>query len=108
MQPSAYASARPSTPALDLLRRDIGRCPDGGFLLRAPRIGETPGQPEIGQVDVLVLVEEHVRGLDVAVDKPAGVRGVEGGGNLCADRDRASGSSTRSVCNSCLSSVPST
>ena len=76
--------------AFDLLGRGIGRRADA----RASSSGRPSGsarrlrQPEVGQVDVLVLVEQHVRRLDVAVDEPAGVGRVERGGDLAADRDR--------------------
>jgi len=35
--------------------------------------GECPGQPEVGQLDDAVVVEEQVLGLQVAVENPAGV-----------------------------------
>jgi hypothetical protein len=34
-------------------------------------------QPEVGQVGLTRLIEQHVRGLHVAVDEPLSVRGVE-------------------------------
>lgn len=75
--------------ALDLLRRDIGGRPKReSFLTRDATVGETPGQAEVGQVDVLLLIEEHVRGFNVSVHEPAGVRRVQRGPDLGADRDR--------------------
>ena len=44
-------------------------------------------QPEVAEVG-LVAVEQHVRGLDVAMNKPGSVRGVEGVGELRADVQR--------------------
>ena len=76
--------------ALDLLGRGIGgRAEREPASRRWSRVGEAPRQAEVGQIDVLVLVEEHVRRLDVPVHEPARVRGVERGRDLGADRDGA-------------------
>ena len=75
-------SARPSTGAgLDLLGRDVvgGADPGAGARQAAGR-AEPLGEPEVGQVDVLVVAlaaEQDVGRLDVAVHQPALVRGVE-------------------------------
>jgi hypothetical protein len=49
---------------------------------------ESPGETEVGEVDVAVVGDQHVARLDVAVDEAAGVRSVEGGGDLVDDRQR--------------------
>jgi hypothetical protein len=51
-----------------------------------PRLVEPPGQPEVGEIDVLVLVEQHVRGLDITVHEALGVGGVQRACHLAADR----------------------
>ena len=43
------------------------------------------GEPEVGDADDAVLVEEQVRGLDVAVQDPARVRVLERGRDVAAD-----------------------
>jgi hypothetical protein len=48
-----------------------------------------PGESEVGQVDVVALIEKDVRGLDVAMDETAGVGGIERIGDLSAHRDRS-------------------
>ena len=60
--------------------------------------GTSPAQrlhePEVGQVGVLLVAlagEQDVAGLDVAVDEAAAVGGVERGGDLADDPDRARG-----------------
>ena len=69
--------------AADLLGRDVVARPErADGVERRCRFAERPGQTEVGEVDVLVLIEEHVRGLDVAVDEPARVCRVERSGNL--------------------------
>ena len=61
------------------VRRGVGALAPRRELLR---------EPEIGQVDVSgrVVREENVAGLDVAVDEPAGVGGVERGRDRCEQR----------------------
>jgi hypothetical protein len=52
---------------------------------------ELLGQPEVGQVDVLARAEQDVGGLDVAVDEPGGVGGVQRGADLLDDPHGALG-----------------
>jgi hypothetical protein len=72
----------------DLLRRDVGRSADRQSAGAGDSFGcEAPAQAEIGQIDVLVLVEQRVRRLDVPMDETTSVGGVERGGDLAADRN---------------------
>ena len=72
--------------ALDLLRRDVRRRAERQAGIEARRLlGQPAREPEVGEVDVLALVEEHVRGLHVTVDQARLVGGVERGGDLRAD-----------------------
>ena len=69
-----------------LLRRGVARgADDRAGRLGPARLGERAGEPEVGDAHDAVLVEEEVRGLDVAVDEAAAVRVVERGGDLAAD-----------------------
>ena len=82
---------RPDRFALDLLGRDVVRGADELARLGEPRVrGRLFGQPEVGEVDVVALlgVEEDVAGLDVPVDEPARVGGVEGARDLAEDLER--------------------
>ncbi len=64
--------------------------PDGAAVARrAALLVESPGQPEVGEVDVLVLVEQHIGGLDVPVHEAFRVGRVECVRDLAADRQRA-------------------
>ena len=70
-------SGRPDSLALDVLGRDVV---DGSQeLAAAGEAGraEEPAQAEVRQVDVLVLVDENVGRLDIAVHEPAPMGGVE-------------------------------
>ena len=75
-------SASIHRPTLDLLRRDVVRGSDpGAGLCEAPRRSELLGEPEVGQVDLLVggrSADQDVGRLDVAVHQSALVRRVEG------------------------------
>ncbi len=77
--------------ALDLFGGDVvGRAGEVAALERA-RDRELAGEPEIGQVDVLAAPlgrDQHVGGLDVAVDEPVLVGDVEGLGDLGEQRER--------------------
>ena len=64
--------------------RLLGRCVPGGAEHRArrlgpARLGERARQAEVGDAHDAVLVEQQVRGLDVAVQDPARVRVLERG-----------------------------
>jgi len=74
--------------AVDLLRREIR---EGTRRAAEPgcRGVDLDGDPEVGQVRVIRVADQDVRGLDVAVHQPARVRRVERGGYLRGDRDRA-------------------
>ena len=80
---------RVDAAALDLLRRDVvDRADDvarlGQLRLRAL---DALGQAEVGEEGGAAL-DQDVGGLDVAVDEPHAVRGVERRGDLAADVDR--------------------
>jgi hypothetical protein len=76
---------------LDLLGGDVGERADHLSSAREPGTGRrTLRQAEVDEVDVLALGcsgQEDVRGLDVAVDQPLGMRGVQSLGDLLDDRD---------------------
>ena len=87
-------SARPSTaPALDLLGGDVVGGADPRAGARQAAGGPEPlRQPEVGEVDVLVVAlaaDEDVGGLDVAMHQAALVRGVERGGHRRDDAQHA-------------------
>ncbi len=68
--------------ATRLLGRQVARGADD-----RPGLGERAEigcarDSEVGDLDALVVVQQQVRRLDVAVDDPVGVRGVEGGRGL--------------------------
>ena len=72
--------ARVGGLAADLLRRDeVGRADELARARDAARGGGVLGQPEVGQVGVVLrlLGDQHVGRLDVAVHEAAAVRGVE-------------------------------
>jgi len=78
--------------ALDLLRRDVvDRAQRARLESEGVAVLDSPRQPEVGQVRVLLLVEQHVRGLDVAVDETFGVGGVERIRHLGEDGKRSGG-----------------
>ena len=77
--------------AADLFGRNVVARPErADGVQRRCHFAERPGQTEVGEVDVLVLIEEQVRGLDVAVDEPARVCRVERSGSLLSDPNRTS------------------
>ena len=72
--------------AADLLGRDVVERADPVAGLRRARDRERVlGEPEVGQVDVVLGAEQDVRGLDVAMDEAGGVRGVERAADLRDD-----------------------
>ncbi len=77
--------------ARDLLRSDVVERPHVHPARGQPTtLVVALGQPEVGQVNVLfgvLAADEHVARLDVAVDQPACVSGIEGARNL-ADQSR--------------------
>jgi hypothetical protein len=75
--------------AFDLLGREVvGGAGEVGFLVGAAFLGAA-GETEVGEVDVAVFGQEHVAGLDVAVDEPARVRRVQAGRDRSNDGDCA-------------------
>ncbi len=89
--------ARVELVAADLLGRDVvERADEGAGAGQCGRRGaalDPLGQSEVGQVGVVpavtlrMLLDEHVAGLDVAMDEPARVGHVERRGDLIEDRD---------------------
>jgi hypothetical protein len=75
--------------ALRLLRRGVaGRAQHGALRLGPSRLGQRPGQPEVGDAQPPVLPEEQVGRLHVPVDEAPAVRVVQGPGRLEADEER--------------------
>ena len=90
-QAAERVHVRPSVDvaALDLLGRQVRRRSERGSLrLRRCPLRQPARQPEVGEVDVLVVVEQHVRRLHVPVHEPLRVRGVERLRDLRDDRQR--------------------
>ncbi len=77
--------------SLDLLRRDVV---DGADELpcrgEAGLGGRLLGQPEVRDVDVVVLADQDVARLDITMDEPAPVRRVQTCRRLSDDRNRTS------------------
>ena len=77
--------------AADLLRRDEVQRPDPVAGLRRALGDLALREAEVREVGVVVLAEQDVGGLDVAVDEPRGVRGVQRGRDLADDAGGAPG-----------------
>ena len=87
-------------PPVDLLARDllgrdvVGRAHEVAVVADPGLLGDPPRDAEVGQVDVVgavrprARVEEHVRGLHVAVHETARMCGVERARDLRDDADR--------------------
>ena len=72
-----------------LLGRGVaGRAEHDAGGLGPRRLGEGPGQAEVGDAQPAVLAEQEVGGLDVAVDEAPAVGVVEAAGRLEADQQR--------------------
>ena len=77
---------------LNLFGGDVGGCAERQRRLEPGRLlGQPPGEAEVGQVHVLVGVEQDVGRLDVSVDEPALVCGIECSRHLARDPDRPLG-----------------
>jgi hypothetical protein len=75
--------------ALQLLGSRIARCADQGADGLGPaRSRQGPGDAEIGDARVALVIEQQVPGLDVAVDQAPGVSMSESGGNLGTESGR--------------------
>jgi hypothetical protein len=79
--------------AADLLRRDVVDRPDHLVRGRVTHRRHVPGQPEIRQVDVLVvsLGDQRVAGLHIAMHQAVTVSDVQRASELADDPDRAIG-----------------
>jgi hypothetical protein len=68
---------------LSLLRRGVaGRSQHGIGRLRPGRLGQRPGDPEVGDGEAALVVEQQVGGLDVPVDETLAVGIVQAVGHL--------------------------
>ena len=74
--------------AARLLRRDVGRRAEHGSGFRERARTAHSRDPEVGDLDALLGVEEHVRGFEVAVHEAAVVRVREAGRDLRRDPER--------------------
>ena len=75
--------------ALGLLRRRVpGRAEHGALGLGPGRLGQRPGEAEVGDAQAAVVAEEQVGRLHVPVDEAAPVGVVEGPGGLEAEEQR--------------------
>ena len=81
--------ARVHLPALDLLGCAVLDRSDKGAGTRCPGRGELLDRAEVRQVRAVVRADEDVRRLDVAVNEPARMGGVQRGRDLAGDRERA-------------------
>ena len=76
-------------PAADLLGRHEVHRPDPAAGRGQPAFGEgVAREAEVAEVDLVVGAEQDVRGLDVAVDEPRVVRGVQRVGDMGHERRR--------------------
>ncbi len=72
--------------AADLLGGDVvGGAERAAGAERGCRVAEVAAQPEVGKIDMPVLVEQHVRRLHVAMHETTGVSGVERARDLLHD-----------------------
>ena len=71
-----------------LLGRDVGGRPEHGAGLGEGASAAESRDPEIRDLGVHLLVEEDVRGLEVAMDESMGVRMREPGGDIVRDAFR--------------------
>ena len=77
-------------PAFDLLGGEVGGRAHGAALARwAALLVESSGQSEVGEIDVLTRIEQHVGGLDVPMDETFRVCRIQGVRDLAADGKRA-------------------
>jgi hypothetical protein len=77
-------------PPLDLLRRDVvDRAEQLARVREARRRVEHLRETEVGEVDLTGVGDHDVRGLDVAVDEPSVVCGVQRVGDVADDLDGA-------------------
>ena len=70
------------------LRAEVENGADDGSRTREPRAGRQVRDAEIGQAGRPVCGQEHVRGLEVAVDDPQAVGAGQGIGHVEGDLDR--------------------
>ena len=76
----------------DLLRREVGGCAQRAAIAgRGTLLVESSCQPEVGEIDVLIGIEEDVGGLDVAMHEPLRVARVQRVRDLGGNRQRAPG-----------------
>ena len=83
-------------PTFDLFGgRVAGRTQDGPVGLGPRRLGQGAGQPEVGDAQPAIGVEEEIGRLDVTMDHAPSVGVLEPGGDLDAHLDRLFGSEER-------------